>query len=150
METNPLILEYTLNVPAAKVWQALTDVAAMKHWYFDIDSFKAEPGFAFRFTAGSPEEPFIHLCKVTRVMPGQHLAYTWRYEGYEGNTEVSFELIAEGDQTRLILTHAGLHTFPDLPAFARDNFQQGWTAIIGGNLKRYLERYVFPASGMTP
>jgi hypothetical protein len=37
------------------------------------------------------------------------------------------------------LTHEGLETFPKLPMFARKNFEQGWTSLIGESLKKFLE-----------
>ena len=45
---------------------------------------------------------------------------------------------AEGDKTRLKLTHEGIETFPQTPAFARENFQTGWTAIAS-ELQRFVE-----------
>jgi hypothetical protein len=69
----------------------------------------------------------------------QLLAYTWRYKGQEGDSLVTFELFPEGDKTRLKLTHEGLETFPKLPAYARKNFEAGWTKLIGSSLKDFLE-----------
>jgi hypothetical protein len=48
-------------------------------------------------------------------------------------------LFPEGDKTRLKLTHEGLETFPKLPAYARTNFEKGWTEIIGSSLKQHVE-----------
>lgn len=140
METNPLVLERTFDATAARVWLAISDHQKMKEWYFDIKSFKPEVGFEFSFSAGSAEKKYVHLCRVTEVVQQQKLAYTWEYEGYEGSSEVSFELFPEGDKTRLVLTHRGLNSFPDLPDFAKDSFLKGWTQIIGTNLKKYLEQ----------
>ena len=50
-----------------------------------------------------------------------------------------FELFEEGKQTRLRLTHEGLESFPKVPAFARENFVEGWTTIIGSLLKDFVE-----------
>jgi uncharacterized protein YndB with AHSA1/START domain len=140
MDTHPLVLERTFDAPAEKVWQALSDEKKMKQWYFDIDTFKPEVGFEFSFSAGSAGKKYVHLCKVTEVVAQQKLAYTWAYEGYAGSSEVSFELFPDGGKTRLVLTHTGLHSFPDLPDFAKSSFLQGWTAIIGTNLKKYVEQ----------
>ena len=82
---------------------------------------------------------YHHLCKITEVIPQKKLAYTWRYKGHEGNSLVTFELFADGDKTRLTLTHEGSDTFPKTAAFARKNFEAGWTAIIGSELKQFLE-----------
>jgi uncharacterized protein YndB with AHSA1/START domain len=98
-------------------------------------------GFEFEVTAGGKEgEQFKHLCKVTAVIPGKKLTYSWRYEGYEGNSFVTFELSPEGQQTRLTLTHTGLETFPADKAFAKTNFIEGWTYITGTSLKQFVEQ----------
>jgi hypothetical protein len=52
---------------------------------------------------------------------------------------VTFELFSEGEKTRLRLTHEGIESFPKTPAYARKNFEAGWTAIIGSELKRFVE-----------
>lgn len=61
------------------------------------------------------------------------------YDGHEGESLVNFELYLRGEETRLKLTHKGLETSPRLPAFARENFTQRWTSLIGTSLKEYLE-----------
>jgi hypothetical protein len=53
---------------------------------------------------------------------------------------VTFELFADGDKTQLKLTHEGLETFPKTPSFARKNFMEGWTQIIGSSLKDFVEK----------
>lgn len=138
MTVQPFEIERTLNAPVQKVWKAITDKGQMKQWYFDLAEFKAETGFEFSFTGGTEENSYVHLCKVTEVVPGKKLQYSWRYEGYEGNSFVTWELFAEGDQTRLKLTHEGLEIFPANPDFARKNFEAGWTDIIGKNLVDFL------------
>jgi len=138
-EITPLIIERTFNAPVTLVWKALTDVDAMRVWYFDLKEFRPEPGFEFEFTVEHGGMTYRHLCKVTEVIPQKKIAYTWRYAGHEGESLVSFELYAEGEKTRLKLTHEGLETFPRVPAFARQNFVQGWTSLIGTSLKEYLE-----------
>ena len=140
MNTPPLVVERVFNAPIEKVWKAITEKEEMKQWYFDLAEFKAEVGFEFRFYGGPPEKQYLHLCKVTEVVPGNKLTYSWRYDGYEGNSFVTFELFAEGKTTRVKLTHAGLETFPkENPDFARKNFAEGWTDLIGRSLKSYLE-----------
>ncbi len=142
MNNEPFVIERTYNAPAEKVWKAITDKNEMKHWYFDLAEFKAEVGFEFQFTGGpSPERQYLHLCKITEVIPGKKLIHSWRYDGYEGNSFVTFELFAEGSKTRLKLTHAGLETFPkENPDLAKHNFVEGWTDIIGRSLKEYVEK----------
>lgn len=134
-----LVIERTFNAPVARVWKALTDVDEMRLWYFDLKEFKPEPGFEFEFIVEHEGMKYHHLCKITEVIPQRKIAYTWRYKGHEGDSLVTFELFVEGDKTRLKLTHEGLETFPKTSAFARKNFEAGWTAIIGSELKQFLE-----------
>jgi len=71
---------------------------------------------------------------------GKKISYSWRYDGYEGSSLVTFELFDEGGKTRVKLTHSGLETFPaSNPDLAAGNFLEGWTMIIGKSLKEYLE-----------
>ena len=66
----------------------------------------------FSFTEVHLEKQWLHLCKVIEVIPMKKLTYSWSYDGYEGNSFVTFELFSEENKTRLKLTHEGLETFP--------------------------------------
>lgn len=132
MSAEPLVIERTFDAPAATVWQALTDPQTMKQWYFDLPDFKAQVGYEFRFMGGRDEaHQYLHICVVTEVIERQKLTYSWRYDGYEGISYVTFEIFPEGlHLTRLKFTHAGLETFPhDNPDFAKENFVEGWMHI---------------------
>jgi uncharacterized protein YndB with AHSA1/START domain len=134
-----VVIERTFNAPVARVWKALTDVEEMRRWYFELKEFKPEVGFEFEFIVEHEGMKYHHLCKITEVIPQRKLAYTWRYKGHEGNSLVTFELFADGNKTQLKLTHEGLETFPKTPSFARKNFMEGWTQIIGSSLKEFVE-----------
>jgi uncharacterized protein YndB with AHSA1/START domain len=114
----------------------------MKEWYFNMEDFKPEVGFEFQFGGtGNDGIRYAHLCKVTEVIPGKKLSHSWRYKDTPGESFVTWELFAEGDKTRLKLTHAGLETFPqDNPDFAKTSFSKGWTYITGTSLAEYLEK----------
>ena len=141
MDNKPIITEQTFNSEIKKVWKAITDKDEMRNWYFDLREFKPETGFEFSFSGGPSEDnQYLHLCKVTEVIPEKKLTYSWRYDGYEGISYVTFKLFPEGEKTKLKLTHSGLETFPaDNPDFAKKNFAAGWKEIIGTSLKKYLE-----------
>ncbi len=143
MKTNlgeAVVIERTFNAPIAKVWRAITDVDQMRKWYFDLKEFKPELGFEFEFSVEHEGMTYHHLCRVTEVVPEKKIAYTWRYKGEPGDSLVTLELFAEGDNTRVKLTHTGIETFPKTPAYARKNFESGWTAIIGTELKQFVEQ----------
>jgi len=136
---DAVIIERTLNAPVAKVWKALTDVDQMREWYFDLKEFKPEVGFEFEFVVDHEGNSYHHLCRVTEVVQEKKIAYTWRYKGEPGDSLVTFESFPEGNDTRLKLTHTGIESFPKTPAYARKNFEAGWTAIIGSELKEFVE-----------
>jgi uncharacterized protein YndB with AHSA1/START domain len=136
---DAVIVERTLNAPVARVWKALTDVDQMREWYFDLKEFKPKVGFEFEFVVEHEGNNYHHLCRVVEVIPERKIAYTWCYKGEPGDSLVSIELSPESEKTRLKLTHTGIETFPKTPAYARKNFEQGWTQIIGTELKQFVE-----------
>ena len=139
MKNEPFVIERTYKATINTVWEAITDKDKMKEWYFTLHEFKPEVGFEFTFTGGNEENQFLHLCRITEVVPEKKLSHTWKYDGYTGESFVTFELFDHGDETTLRLTHAGLETFPPIKDFAKTNFEQGWTYIIGKSLLEYLE-----------
>lgn len=140
----PLVVERVFDAPRELVWKALTEADRMRHWYLDLVEFRAEVGFEFEFLASPPEyEKFRHLCRVTAVVPGERIAYTWRYHGYEGGSQVIFDLDDVEGGTRVRLTHEGLETFPQSGPFARENFEAGWNMLVGESLKRFTETELF-------
>ncbi len=142
MENKIIGIERLFNAPVQKVWNALTNKNEMKIWYFDLKEFKAEKGFIFQFTGGpSPETQYLHICEITELIPEKKLAYSWRYDGYNGISYVSFELFPQGNNTLFKLTHSDIGTFPTKNAdFAIGNFEEGWNQIIHSSLKNYLEK----------
>lgn len=142
MSQNPILIEQVYPVSIEKVWKAITDRDAMQKWYFDFQEFRAEIGFEFRFWGGPADDrQYLHICEITEVVPNRKLSYTWRYDGYPGQTVVSFELSPEGSGTKVKLSHKGLETFPtDVADFSPENFVEGWNWIIGKSLKEFLEQ----------
>jgi uncharacterized protein YndB with AHSA1/START domain len=139
-QNEPFVIERVYNAPVEKVWKALTDKSYTKQWYFDIAEFEPVIGFEFQFEGSNEGRTFLHKCKITEVVENKKLKHSWRYQGFPGNSFVTFELFDEGGKTRLKLTHEGLETFPDNPDFKKQNFVEGWTYIIGKSLKEFIEK----------
>ncbi|MCF0055879.1 SRPBCC domain-containing protein [Dyadobacter sp. CY356] len=137
---EPFTIERTYEASSDNVWLAITDHEKLKQWYFEMEDFKPEVGFEFVFYGGSEGKSFKHICVVTEVVKDKILAYSWRYDGYAGNSTVRIELFPEGDKTRVKLTHEGLETFPPVDDFKKENFAMGWTEIIGKILKEFVEK----------
>ena len=91
---EPLIFERTFNSPMARVWQAITTKEDFKHWYFELAEFNPEPGFEFQFTVEHDGNKYEHLCRVTEVVPGKKIAYTWRYAGQPGDSLVTLGTVS--------------------------------------------------------
>jgi len=140
METKPFVYEKTFDASSSNVWKAITQTELLRQWFWNVPEFKPQVGFEFGFESQSCEEGNIHLCKVTEVIPGKKLSYSWRYPGYEGDSLVSFELFEEGkNRTRLRLTHAGLETFPR-NLMAKKDIAEGWSYLINTSLQNFLEK----------
>lgn len=143
MNNQPIIKEVVIKAPVARVWKALTDKDDMRMWYFNIAEFKTEVGFEFSFVSPDKEgRDCLHLCKITKVQPNTLLQYTWRYDGYPGNSLVTFELFEVPEGTRLKLTHEGIESFMGdiYPNLAKNNFNEGWEQLIKHIIKNHVEQ----------
>ena len=132
--SNPLVKEFTYNVPIVKVWQAITSTDMMKRWYFpQLRKFKPEVGFKLDFDDDSAQYQKEWI--VTKVEEGQTLAHSWAYRGYPGISNVKFDLLSENSTTRLRVTQTDLESFPNYPHFQIERFESGWDNLLGQNLK---------------
>ena len=62
-------IEKNYTAPINLVWQAITDRAMMKEWYFDFaEDFKLEPGAVFEWKAGDTENnQWLHRGKMLEI-----------------------------------------------------------------------------------
>lgn len=139
---TPITVQYKINAPAGKVWNALTDKNEMKSWYFDIQDFVLETGKEFNFYEPGEAKKYHHQCKILEIIPNQKLKHTWAYpELSEAVTTVTWELQEEDTGTLLTLTHENTDGFNGLGEnFSKESFTEGWNGIIGQSLKEYLEK----------
>ena len=128
MNTEPIVVEQAYDVPGSTVWRAITDKDQMRQWYFEtMTEFKPEPGFESSFIVQCEGVDYSHLWTVTIVVPETKIAYRWRYEGYPGDSTVTWDLSDTPRGTLLKLTHSGIETFPqDDPIFSRESGVAGW------------------------
>ncbi len=138
MSTESITIERTYPVRIEKVWQAITESDKLKEWFFNLPDFRLEMGFEFIIsdTSGKPK----HRCCLNKIVPHKILAYSFANIQTEGISQVNCELFDEGDQTRLVLIHTGLETFPlDLPGYQRKDYEWGWTYLFGKALPGFLQ-----------
>jgi len=58
----PVIVSQNFSQSLETVWNAITDVALMRQWFFDnIPDFKAEVGFQTKFNVKALSRDFLHL-----------------------------------------------------------------------------------------
>ena len=140
--SQPIIIEQSFNKSKEVVWSAITDPNKMREWFFEnIPDFIPEVGFKTRFNVDAGERQFMHIWKITEVIPFEKIVYNWRYENMYGNAFVSFELFDRDIETLLRITNLGLETFPqDIPEFSRESCTDGWEYFINQRLKEYLNQ----------
>lgn len=142
MNNKPIIKELVVSASPTVIWNAITNPEVMNIWYFNLPGFVAEVGYSFRFYAETKDKRYLHLCKITEVVPLERLSYSWVYDGYEGESQVTFEILPQDNKTMLRLTHKGIGSFPkDNIDLKRENFDGGWESIICESLRNYLEQH---------
>ena len=138
--SEPIFVEQTFAVSRSELWDAITDPEQMQQWFFKaIPDMKASVGFETSFQIQSNERTFTHLWKILVVMPQEKIVYDWRYEEYDGDGRVTFEISESNGSSLLRVTSEGLETFPEgIPEFTRDAGFQGWEYFINGSLFRFI------------
>jgi len=141
-DNEPVIVEQIFNASIESVWNSITEIDQMKQWFFEnIPSFKPVVGFETQFNVKAPSRDFLHMWKITEVIPMEMITYNWKYEGIPGDSFVVFELFKQDNSTLLRLTHQVQDSFPeDIPEFTRESGVEGWTYFIKNSLKEYLDK----------
>ncbi len=137
----PIVMDLLLKAKHNTVWKALTHLPSMRQWYFSqLKSFKAEMGFTTIFLVDSDQGSFTHQWVITELIPEERIAYTWEFAEYTGKSITVFELIKEGDKTRLKFKAEVLESFPsNIPAFKRESALQAWKYFLEERLKPFVE-----------
>lgn len=136
----PIIVTQSFDAPLEKVWNALSDEAALKKWYFPVEAYDFKIGKTFTFYESADSHNYFHRCTFVNIIPNQRIEYTWEHPRQSnGSSVVKWEFAAEGDKTTITLTHTGTENFSDGgAAFAPANYEMGWNAIVKGMLRNYL------------
>lgn len=121
------------SFPMARVWKAISEGEQISAWFIKAD-FKPEKGYQYTFT----HEKTVIKGEVKEVKPMTVLVYTWRIEGSEVVTTVSWKLEENDKGTLLTLEHSGISQYPGQTAVTMfQNFDGGWDNCIT-NLEKYL------------
>lgn len=146
IDDEPVQVSQTFPVSVSQLWQSITEKEKMVGWFFpEIQDFQATVGFQTQFTVSFEGNDYIHQWEVQKVVPESFLSYSWRYEGFEGDSVVSWQLSPveqsnSGVSTRLDFRHTITKPFlTDDPAFSRDSCQGGWDYFLLQQMPAYFE-----------
>ena len=135
--SGPIVVERHIAAPPERVYGHLTESALWARWQGVDASIEAVPGGLFRLSMPNgmtARGQFVALVENRRVV------FSWGWIDHPGippgSTTVEVDLMAEGDGTRVRLTHRGLP--PDEVAIHR----LGWD--------HYLPRLAVAAEGGDP
>ena len=112
-----LRFERRLEHPPERVWRALTDPGELAVWL--VAAAELEPRLDGAVTLRWVGDASA-TGRIVAWQPPEELAYTWD-EG-EGESLVRFSLTADGDGTRVVLTHEGIDSL--------SGFGAGWHAHL--------------------
>ncbi|CAL2114787.1 SRPBCC domain-containing protein [Tenacibaculum sp. 190130A14a] len=138
---KPVIVKQSFNVSINELWKAITDLNQMKQWFFEnIETFEPKVGFKTKFTVQNEDRVFPHLWEITEVLPLKRVRYNWKYEGYEGDSFVTFEVFETEKGSQLVLTHKITESFTtNIEEFKRESCVGGWNWFIKERLASFLK-----------
>ncbi|MFT3754090.1 MAG: SRPBCC domain-containing protein [Paludibacter sp.] len=141
-DDRSIVVRQIYNASVSEVWKAITDENGMKQWYFEtMETFKPEVGFETEFDVEANGKHYLHQWKITEVEPEKRITYNWKFEGYTGESAVTFELAGEDGHTKLTLTNYEIDSFPqDNPDFSKESATEGWNYFIRERLKDFLDK----------
>jgi uncharacterized protein YndB with AHSA1/START domain len=139
--TETIVQEITINAPAAKVFEALTDPDQRKLWWgiegrFRVTNVESDlrVGGRWKMSGSGFGRPFTVEGTYRAIEPPRLLAFTWlpSWQTDASETLVRFELAEAQGVTTVRLTHSGLSP-EGLEA------HQGWAQILD-RLRAYVQR----------
>ncbi len=139
MTGGSIHIDVFLPHPPEKVWRALTDRHALASWLMPND-FEARVGHRFTFHADPlPARGFdgvIH-CQVLTLEPPERLCIRWRAGDLD--TTVTWQLVAQGSGTRLLLRHEGFDGAGPANEELRRLLGGGWEGHLTRRLAQLLD-----------
>lgn len=135
---DTLVIKRLLNANVQTVFQAFSDPAIMSQWFYATKNGSSqvtnslEVGGVYKVIMQHDDgSQSIHSGKYREIDPPHRLVFTWDLDEV-GETIVSIQFTAKGNQTEIILMHDLL---PNQQS--RDMHSFGWNACID-TLTAYL------------
>jgi uncharacterized protein YndB with AHSA1/START domain len=148
-DQDAVVSEIYIAASPERVFGSLIDPKQVMQWWtspqVQIEAFALEPRKGGRWTYDTRPttmnvnnvSKFHCEGEVLEFDPPRTLAYTWVANWHRDTsrrTVVRWELKADGDGTRLRVTHSGLTEEAD----ARRSYSGGWTGVVE-SIKKFLE-----------
>jgi uncharacterized protein YndB with AHSA1/START domain len=140
--SKPLVItnSITINAPASKVWNALTNPEETKKYMFGcetVSDWKIGDALLWRGTYEGKEMVFVKG-NIVDIKPGQFLAYTTIdpngtiEDVPENYLTVTYNLAAENGRTVLTVTQGDYATVADGEKRYKDSWNngEGWNPIL--------------------
>ena len=128
-----------INSTREKVWQALTDPAfTRKYWFNHRNASDWQVGSEWRHEDYDDASLIDIAGHIVESSPPRHLVLTWASpkdaKDPDKVSRVTFDIETHGDGVRLTVTHAELE--PDSPMLS--GISRGWPLVLS-SLKTWLE-----------
>ena len=149
-DSDAIVSEIHIAAPPARVFQALTDSAALTRWFTSPDcpvkfwEMDARPSGRYRYATGKGTvvvngvSEFECHGEILELDPPHLLVYSWIANWHDDKsrpTVVRWELAADAAGTRVKVTHSGLAQ----ENVARKDYSGGWPEVLE-MLKKFAEQ----------
>ena len=139
--TQAIVKEITIDAPAERVFEALTNPEQRKHWWGSEGRFQTahvesdlRVGGKWKMSGTGFGRPFTVIGEYRAIERPRVLAFTWlpSWQADSSETLVRFDLSEENGVTTVRVTHSGL-----TPEGAEAH--KGWAQILAW-LRTFAER----------
>jgi uncharacterized protein YndB with AHSA1/START domain len=127
VDTGAVTREISVAAPPETVFPYFTDADRMVRWMGDEAELDARPGGVFHVNVGGAH---IARGEYVEVDPPSRVVFTWGWEDQDtavppGTSTVEITLTAQGEGTKVVLTHR------DLPEDQAGPHGHGWDHYLG-------------------
>ncbi len=127
MTDDPIQVERRVAAPPSEVYRYLTESSCWQRWQGVEAPVEAEPGGGLRLLMG---DGTVASGRFVELVTNRRVVFTWGWrEGTfgvtPGSSTVEIDLVPDGADTLIRLTHRGL------PDAAREPHSAGWELYLG-------------------
>lgn len=133
--------EITINAPAAKVWEALTNPEMIKQYLFGTEAVSDwQVGSSITYKGVWQGKPYEDKGKILELEPEKLLVSTYwssmggKEDKPENYNKVTYELFPQGSQTRLKIVQDNNPSDE-----SKQHSEKNWNMVLG-QLKQLLEK----------